>query len=233
MRQLFLSAVVGLSALLGLPNISSAQHHGGHAGGHAAAAHGGGFHGSAVHGGAWHGGVAHGGAWHGGSYGHGGYYGHGGNYWRGGRSYYPGLYGLGYWWGTRPYGGWDYYYGPSTYVYDTPTYWYSPTVTVPAVTVTQPTTVIEEQEPRVVTAAAPAYLEVKVPADAKIWVDGVLTTQTGSVRHFTSPALDAGQTFTYDMRARWFDVSGQPIEQARQVKVRANDRIGIDFTTNR
>jgi len=49
--------------------------------------------------------------------------------------------------------------------------------------------------------AAPAKLIVNVPADAKLTIDGVVTTSTSSRRVFVSPTLEAGKAFRYTLTA--------------------------------
>ena len=48
-----------------------------------------------------------------------------------------------------------------------------------------------------------AVVTVNVPADAKLWFDGVPTQSTGAMRHFDSPPLIPGHRYTYDIVARW------------------------------
>jgi len=70
---------------------------------------------------------------------------------------------------------------------------------------------------------------VRVPANAEIWFQGDKTSQTGTLRHFVSPQLQSGQTYTYEIKARWMDNSGQAVERTKQVKVQAGARVGVDF----
>jgi uncharacterized protein (TIGR03000 family) len=46
-----------------------------------------------------------------------------------------------------------------------------------------------------------ATLIVTLPADAKLSVDGHLTTTTAAVRRFTTPPLDAGRDYVYNLKA--------------------------------
>jgi uncharacterized protein (TIGR03000 family) len=188
--------------MLMTPGISSAQRRGG----------GGGWSG----GGAWRGG-----GWGGYRGGYGGYRGYGGygGYWGG---FWPGF-GLGYASGYRGYGyGYNYpseygayYYEPSYASVEpsaTPSYYYSPPDTAADV------------NPNV------ASIEVRVPVNAEIWFEGEKTSQTGAVRHFQSPELQPGKTFTYDVRARWTDAAGKEVDRTKQVKVQAGARVGVDFS---
>jgi len=74
------------------------------------------------------------------------------------------------------------------------------------------------------------YLEVQVPADAEIRLDGTTTKQTGTTRLFVSPPLKAGEEYTYEVRVRWTN-NGRAVEQVRQVAVHAGDRLRLTFPT--
>jgi len=51
---------------------------------------------------------------------------------------------------------------------------------------------------------APASFRVSLPVeDAKLWVDGQLTKQSGTVRLFETPDLTSGKTYTYTLKATW------------------------------
>ncbi|HEV3255482.1 MAG TPA: TIGR03000 domain-containing protein [Gemmataceae bacterium] len=73
-----------------------------------------------------------------------------------------------------------------------------------------------------------AYLEVQVPADAQIWLEGAKTKQTGTSRLFVSPSLNAGEEYTYEVRVRWTQ-DGREVEQVQQVAVHAGDRLHLTF----
>jgi uncharacterized protein (TIGR03000 family) len=170
--------------------------------------------------------------------GYGGYAYHDHDGYRGGyRGFnYPGggYYGYGYGYGA----GVGLYTAP--YLYDTysPTYYYSPPSSV---IVTSPATLPEETaDVPVAPPAAPvappatvddgrALVQVVVPADAKVWFNGALTTTGGEQRVFASPALVPGRDYHYEIRARWTD-GGRVADQTRTVVVRANARVAVDFT---
>jgi uncharacterized protein (TIGR03000 family) len=80
-------------------------------------------------------------------------------------------------------------------------------------------------------SAMPAYVGIRVPANAEILFDGEKTSQTGPIRTFVSPALEPGKTFTYKIQARWpgTGADSKPIEQTREVKVQAGQRVLINF----
>jgi uncharacterized protein (TIGR03000 family) len=73
-----------------------------------------------------------------------------------------------------------------------------------------------------------AFLEIQVPADAEIWLDGYKATQVGTVRKFSTPALKPGVPFAYDVRVRWTE-NGSPVEETRKVVVQAGERTRVEF----
>jgi len=129
---------------------------------------------------------------------------------------YPGYY--------RPYGYNSYGYSP----YNQGSYYYSQ----PAPVYITPVTNQSYYPPETVTpapAAAPATVEVRVPADAELWFDGTKTSQTGSQRIFATPPLPPGQAFTYEVRATWMS-GGAPMSQIRKVQVQAGQTSVVTFT---
>jgi len=147
-----------------------------------------------------------------------GYGGYGQGYYGYGRGYY----GPGYRYGYPYYEG--YYYSQPSYSYAEPSYNY----VQPSYGYVQPSipTPAEEQDSNA------AMLEVRVPENAQLWFAGAKTSQTGAVRHFVSPSLPAGRTFTYEIRARWTDASGSSVDRTKQVKVQAGARVGVDFNNS-
>ncbi len=75
----------------------------------------------------------------------------------------------------------------------------------------------------------PASIEVRVPADAKVWFDGSPTTMTGDSRIFTSPPIEPGKTFHYEVKAQWMK-DGKPMEKTLSIQVAAGKRSLVDFT---
>ena len=224
-------------------------------GGHGGGGHGGGFHGGGFHGG-YHGGYRGFSGYRGGYYGH-GYYGgyrgyyrpyYGGYYGRGyyGRGYgygglgLLGLYGLGYgyspWWygggllgnyyGTGGYYGSSPYYSTPSYYGSTP-YYYGDSGYYDYVPQTTPS--YDDSLPA--PTSAPAHINVSVPADAQIWVNGQKVDSTGTTRSLTTPALSPGNQYTYDVKATWND-NGKPMTQTRQVIVTAGSDANVSFPSN-
>lgn len=72
-------------------------------------------------------------------------------------------------------------------------------------------------------------LQMRVPANARIFFGDTPTDRMGTVREFVSPPINPGQDYVYDIRVQWDD-NGKPMEQNRRVTVHAGDRISLDFT---
>jgi uncharacterized protein (TIGR03000 family) len=220
--------------------------------------YGGGGHGGAGLGGSGHSGFGRGfGGFGYGVYGYGRGYGYGGYGYRRGFSggYYPYGYGFGYgrgygyggygyrrgfYGGYYPYGyGFGGYgglgYGTGFYGYDTsPAYGYSGDA---ANYVGYSSSGVSDYDsPSAFAAISPApempdaavVLNVRVPANAEIWVNGLKMHLTGASHEFVSPPLTPGKVGTYDLRARW-EEDGQQVERTRRVTVRAGDRLSINF----
>jgi uncharacterized protein (TIGR03000 family) len=86
-------------------------------------------------------------------------------------------------------------------------------------------------------AAAPAgaqeegqrvTLRVRLPADAKLIVDGQETKQTGSLRRFYSPPLKSGATYHYTFE--WtYSKNGDTVKRTKKIPVRAGDDKEVDL----
>jgi uncharacterized protein (TIGR03000 family) len=113
---------------------------------------------------------------------------------------------------------------PPTYSYSAPSY--APYYYAPSATSTRTG---EEQDAAL--SEGRAAVRVRVPAKAEIWFEGEKTSQTGEMRNFLSPPLERGKTYTYDVKARWTDDAGKVVERTQEVKVRAGGRSTADFTT--
>jgi uncharacterized protein (TIGR03000 family) len=163
-----------------------------------------------------------------------GYYAGGRGYYGGyGRGYYAGYnrgYGRGYY--ADGYGGWGlgldlgypvvggygvspYYYGDGSSYYSMP-----PADSGPAGGYYGGAQITDDT----------ARVRVMVPEGAKVWFGNQNTTQSGTVRYFESPALTPGQNYTYDVKAQWRDADGKEVTRTRQVDVRANGAVTVDFT---
>jgi uncharacterized protein (TIGR03000 family) len=76
--------------------------------------------------------------------------------------------------------------------------------------------------------AKPAYLQVRIPADAELTVDGVKTKQQGELRRFVTPPLASGKNFVYTFRATWKE-GGKDVSQERKVGVQAGLETTVDL----
>jgi uncharacterized protein (TIGR03000 family) len=77
-------------------------------------------------------------------------------------------------------------------------------------------------------SSAPAKLFVDLPAEAKLYVDGQLTTSTNENRVFTTPALQSGLTYYYDLKAE-ITREGLTHTENKRVIVHAGDSIRTTF----
>ena len=69
-----------------------------------------------------------------------------------------------------------------------------------------------------------ALIELHLPApNAKVYLDGVLTRQTGPDRMFITPKLTAGKRYAFNVEIVWQDESGMRRSLTRQVRVRAGE----------
>jgi uncharacterized protein (TIGR03000 family) len=74
----------------------------------------------------------------------------------------------------------------------------------------------------------PVYIQVRVPANAKVWFDDNETEQTGTLRQFVSPPVTPGSDYTYRIRARWKQGEAEAT-QSRLITFHAGERISVVF----
>jgi uncharacterized protein (TIGR03000 family) len=74
----------------------------------------------------------------------------------------------------------------------------------------------------------PATVVVQLPADARMWVDGVPGDLTSGTRSFQTPALDRGRDYSYTIRAE-ATRDGRAMSQSQRVVVRAGQVTRVDF----
>jgi uncharacterized protein (TIGR03000 family) len=77
-------------------------------------------------------------------------------------------------------------------------------------------------------ADAPPLIELHVPADAQVWFGGQKTTQIGTLRHFESPPLTSGRTYTSEVRATWKE-GEREVTESRRLSIRADDSLSASF----
>jgi uncharacterized protein (TIGR03000 family) len=71
-------------------------------------------------------------------------------------------------------------------------------------------------------------IQMHVPSDARVWIDGDATSQTGTEREYMSPAITPGKDYVYHIRVQW-EVNNKMMESTRDVAVHAGDRIDLTF----
>jgi uncharacterized protein (TIGR03000 family) len=75
----------------------------------------------------------------------------------------------------------------------------------------------------------PALINVRVPAQAELWIDNVpMTARTGSFRQFQSQPLEPGYNYSYQVRARWME-NGQPVERSQKVTFQAGQQANVNL----
>jgi uncharacterized protein (TIGR03000 family) len=168
----------------------------------------------------------------GGSYGWGGYTPwYGSNYtpWYG-NAYtysYPYTYSSPYAYSYYPYSYGSTYYSPT--VYSSPTMYSNAYVSGTSPAGASSTT--QSFYPPDAQGNMPALIEVQVPADAQVWFDDENTSQRGMERTFRSPALQPGQDYSYEVKARWTE-NGKDVERTRKVHIHAGERVSVNFMAN-
>jgi uncharacterized protein (TIGR03000 family) len=74
-----------------------------------------------------------------------------------------------------------------------------------------------------------ATVEVRLPADAELWFEGVQMAPTGERRVFTTPALRRDLAYTYDIFAQWRQ-EGRDVTRSERLTVRAGESVVVDLT---
>jgi uncharacterized protein (TIGR03000 family) len=77
-------------------------------------------------------------------------------------------------------------------------------------------------------AEAPAHITVKLPPDARLFVDDVACPLTSAERTFDTPRLEAGRRYFYNMRAEVVR-DGQTRTQSKRVEVLAGTPVTVNF----
>ena len=71
-------------------------------------------------------------------------------------------------------------------------------------------------------------MSVKVPADAKVFVNDRPTTSTGSDREYVSRDLQPGARYNYTVRAE-FVRDGKPVVENQTIQLAAGQNAAVDF----
>ena len=74
-----------------------------------------------------------------------------------------------------------------------------------------------------------AYIRVRVPAGAELWINGQKGKQAGAVREFVTPALDPDHIYVYNVRARWTEEGGINVEKSLRVRTISGTRVTVNF----
>jgi uncharacterized protein (TIGR03000 family) len=77
-------------------------------------------------------------------------------------------------------------------------------------------------------AAAAAHVTVRLPENARLYVNEVPAPQTAR-RGFDTPRLDPGKTYYYTLRAET-SRDGNTRSESRRVELRAGQQVEVDFT---
>jgi uncharacterized protein (TIGR03000 family) len=169
-------------------------------------------------------GGCYGGGW-GGCYGGCGGGGYGGC-WGGGYGGTRTAWGGGYVMPTYAYGG----YAMPAYAYGTPVLGTDGTVVMSPGTTYQSGYFSPANE----SGMAPATIIVRLPADARLTLDGEPTRSTGDTRTFETPPLEPGKTFHYRLEAT-LDRKGEKERTSQNIEVRAGrpTEVTLKFPTSR
>jgi uncharacterized protein (TIGR03000 family) len=98
-------------------------------------------------------------------------------------------------------------------------------VVVPAAPVVVPAEA-PKAEMKKADAAAPAKILVSVPADAKLFVDGVATKATTTERSFVTPELPAGKSFSYTLSVEIVR-DGKTLTTSEEITVKAGETTSV------
>jgi uncharacterized protein (TIGR03000 family) len=78
------------------------------------------------------------------------------------------------------------------------------------------------------TSATPAQVTVHLPADAKLFVDGVACPLTSDTRSFATPGLQPGQKYVYTMRMEVVR-DGATQSESQRVVLEAGQTTNVNF----
>jgi len=215
-RTLLALCAAALSAVLLLPDVSSAQFG---RGGRGAGGIGiGNYGGRGGNYGGWGGNY---GGW--GNYGYGNYGGYGWSspgYWNS-SPYYGGSYGGTY---VTP-GNW--YYNPQPYNYSSPMF----NGTYGNSTVSTESAYPPSGRSQVAVDRNRALIDVHVPPNAQVLFDNSPTQQQGPERRFMTPPLEPNSQYTYEVTAKWMDQNGKERRESRTVRLTPGQTIDVNFVT--
>jgi uncharacterized protein (TIGR03000 family) len=79
-----------------------------------------------------------------------------------------------------------------------------------------------------VAAPAPAHVVVKLPEEARLFVDDTACPLTSARREFDTPNLNPGQAYYYDLKAEVMR-AGRAVTATKRVTVRAGQETIVEF----
>ena len=79
-------------------------------------------------------------------------------------------------------------------------------------------------------ANATATLNIRLPQNVHLWIQGKEIVNPGTAFTLVSPALESGFNYTYQLKAQWSE-GGAQVVRTRPVQVRAGETVNVDLTT--
>jgi len=77
-----------------------------------------------------------------------------------------------------------------------------------------------------------ATFQVRLPENARLYINGTLTRTMGPIRRYVSPGLEAGTEYEYTLRAELPDNGGVKVKQQMVVATAgANAEVSFDFVS--
>jgi uncharacterized protein (TIGR03000 family) len=104
-----------------------------------------------------------------------------------------------------------------------------PTPALPGVAVVPVTVTSQNHEHHAAPAAAPARFTVRLPAEAKLFVEGQASTLTSDTRTFETPALRPDRNYAYALKAEMIR-DGKVVVESREVIFQAGKDVTVDFS---
>lgn len=89
----------------------------------------------------------------------------------------------------------------------------------------------EAAPPAVPSPSDSAVLDVHVPTQAKVYVNGLPTTSTGAQRRYVSNNLERGYSYSYELRAE-VEQNGEIVTETKTVKLQAGQSAQLTFDFN-
>jgi uncharacterized protein (TIGR03000 family) len=75
---------------------------------------------------------------------------------------------------------------------------------------------------------APATIQVNLPADATLTIDGAVTSSTSASRAFATPTLETGKEYYYTLKAEIVR-DGKTLSATKRVAVRAGEETRLEI----